>query len=127
MRRLRRPDSLEAQTIGEHTRKIGTLQHFRWLRGIVAAVLVLNLLDAVFTIIVVSAVAGVMNAIAGGGTLLTFPALVGLGIPESNAQAYEKILRSGGVAIGVVPRSDDEASEIKDEFQRLEGENICYG
>ena len=65
---------------------------------------------------------GGAGAVAGG----LIGALVGLGIPESNAQAYEKILRSGGVAIGVVPRSDDEASEIKDEFKRLEGENICY-
>jgi uncharacterized membrane protein YfcA len=28
-----------------------------------------------------STVAGGMNSIAGGGTLLTFPALIGLGIP----------------------------------------------
>ncbi len=30
---------------------IGTLQHFRWLEGIVKAVLVLNLVDAVLTLI----------------------------------------------------------------------------
>jgi len=29
------------------------------------------------SIVLLSAVAGVINAIAGGGTLLTFPALVG--------------------------------------------------
>ncbi len=29
---------------------IGTTEHFRWLNGIVRAVLVLNLLDAVFTL-----------------------------------------------------------------------------
>jgi hypothetical protein len=49
----KRLDSLESVPLGEHTRRIGTLQHFRWLKGIVAAVLVLNLLDAIFTIIVV--------------------------------------------------------------------------
>jgi hypothetical protein len=65
---------------------------------------------------------GGAGAVAGG----LIGALVGLGIPESNAKAYEQILRAGGVAIGVVPRSDDEASEIKDEFKRLEGENIVY-
>ena len=31
--------------------RIGTSQHFRWLRGIVKGVLVLNLLDAVFTLL----------------------------------------------------------------------------
>lgn len=38
-------------------------------------------------IVVISAVAGGMNAIAGGGTLLTFPALIGLGIPPIVANA----------------------------------------
>jgi hypothetical protein len=51
--RRRRLDSLEGEPIGEFTRKIGTIQHFRWLRGIIAAVLILNLLDALFTILVV--------------------------------------------------------------------------
>ena len=62
------------------------------------------------------------GAVAGG----LIGALVGLGIPESNAQAYEKILREGGIALGVVPRSDEEAKEIKEEFRRLEGDNIVY-
>lgn len=30
---------------------VGTAEHFRWLQGIVAAVLVLNLLDALFTLV----------------------------------------------------------------------------
>ncbi len=33
------------------TRAIGTVQHFRWMRGVVVATLVLNLLDAVLTLI----------------------------------------------------------------------------
>src|SRR5262245_14885186 len=72
--------------------------------------------------IVAALAGGGAGAVAGG----LIGALVGLGIPESNAKAYEQILRQGGVALGVVPRSDDEASEIKDEFKRLEGENIIY-
>jgi hypothetical protein len=35
--------------------RIGTPEHFRWLNGIVKAVLVLNLLDALFTLLWVSA------------------------------------------------------------------------
>jgi len=33
--------------IGSETQKIGTSEHFRWLYGIVQALLVLNLLDAI--------------------------------------------------------------------------------
>lgn len=36
-------------------------------------------------------VAGAMNSIAGGGTLLTFPALVALGIPSINANATSTV------------------------------------
>jgi uncharacterized protein len=43
------------------------------------------------TVVAISAVAGAMNAIAGGGTLLTFPALVGLGIPPIVANATSTV------------------------------------
>ena len=43
------------------------------------------------TIVLISAVAGAMNAIAGGGTLLTFPALVGLGITPIVANATSTV------------------------------------
>jgi uncharacterized membrane protein YfcA len=42
-------------------------------------------------IVVVSAVAGAMNAVAGGGTLLTFPALIGLGISPLTANATSTV------------------------------------
>jgi uncharacterized membrane protein YfcA len=43
------------------------------------------------TIVLISAVSGAMNAIAGGGTLLTFPALVGLGIAPIVANATSTV------------------------------------
>jgi uncharacterized membrane protein YfcA len=43
------------------------------------------------SVVLVSAVAGAMNSIAGGGTLLTFPALVGLGIPPIVANATSTV------------------------------------
>ncbi len=52
--------------------------------------------------------------------------LVGLGIPESNAAAYHEALREGGIVIGVIPRDNDEAKEIQEDFENLGGENICY-
>jgi uncharacterized protein len=42
-------------------------------------------------IVLIAAVSGVMNAIAGGGTLLTFPALIGLGIPAIVANATSTV------------------------------------
>ena len=43
-------------------------------------------------LVVVSAlIAGVMNAIAGGGTLVTFPALIALGVPPINANATSTV------------------------------------
>jgi hypothetical protein len=42
-------------------------------------------------VVLTSAVAGSMNAIAGGGTLLTFPALVGLGIAPIVANATSTV------------------------------------
>ncbi len=43
------------------------------------------------TVVLLSALAGVMNSIAGGGTLLTFPALVGLGITPIVANATSTV------------------------------------
>jgi hypothetical protein len=67
-------------------------------------------------------------ALAGGGagavTGGVIGGLVGLGIPESNAKAYEHALRDGGVAIGVVPHSSQEATAIKRKFEELKGDNI---
>lgn len=63
-----------------------------------------NLLDApeplrLVAVVAIAAIGGVMNAIAGGGTLLTFPALVGLGIPAIVANATSTVaLWPGAVA-----------------------------
>jgi hypothetical protein len=69
-------------------------------------------------------------ALAGGGvgavTGGIIGALVGLGIPEQNAAAYEEALRSGGVVIGVVPKTRQHASAIELRFKELQGENVCY-
>ncbi len=70
-------------------------------------------------------------ALAGGGagavTGGVLGALIGAGIPEANAEAYQEALRSGGVVIGVVPRSDDDARDIQDRFRQLRGESVFYG
>ncbi len=42
-------------------------------------------------VVIVAAISGVMNSVAGGGTLLTFPALVGLGISPIVANATSTV------------------------------------
>jgi uncharacterized membrane protein YfcA len=41
--------------------------------------------------VVTAMIAGVMNSIAGGGTLLTFPALIALGVPPLHANATSTV------------------------------------
>jgi hypothetical protein len=65
---------------------------------------------------------GGAGAVAGG----LIGGLVGLGIPEENAKAYHEALHEGGVVIGVVPHNDEDAKEIKREFQDLHGDNVFY-
>ncbi|HET9454264.1 MAG TPA: sulfite exporter TauE/SafE family protein [Gemmatimonadaceae bacterium] len=48
-------------------------------------------LTQLLLVVVAALVGGVMNSIAGGGTLLTFPALVALGIPAINANATSTV------------------------------------
>jgi uncharacterized protein len=45
-------------------------------------------------------VAGVMNSVAGGGTLLTFPALMGIGVPATIANATSTIALLPGSLAG---------------------------
>ena len=46
---------------------------------------------ALAAVFLASVAGGVINAIAGGGTLLTFPALVGLGVPPLTANATSTV------------------------------------
>lgn len=63
---------------------------------------------------------GGAGAVAGG----IIGGLIGMGIPESNARAYEDALLNGGVAIGVHPFNVDDGRIIEKEFAGLHGDNI---
>jgi hypothetical protein len=72
----------------------------------------------------------ILAGLAGGGagaiTGGLVGGLVGLGIPESNAKAYEEALRDGGVVFGVSPRTDADADKLKKYFEKHGAENIVY-
>jgi hypothetical protein len=72
-------------------------------------------------------VAGLAGAGAGAVSGGLIGGLVGLGIPESNARAYEEVLRDGGFVLGVVPHNSEDVNRIKQDFKELNGENIYYG
>jgi hypothetical protein len=65
---------------------------------------------------------GGAGAVAGGA----IGGLVGLGIPEANAKAYEEALKNGGVVFGVVPHSDVDAKAIRKCFEEQKADNIIY-
>ena len=67
---------------GPETQKIGTPEHFRWLHGIVQALLVLNVLDAIWTI----------AEIASGRASEANPLMAGLAHSEPVLFAFVKIL-----------------------------------
>ena len=70
---------------------------------------------------IAAALAGAGAGAVTGGVL---GGLVGLGIPESNAAAYEAALKEGGVVIGVTTRSTEDANDVRHRFEELNGENI---
>jgi hypothetical protein len=70
---------------------------------------------------IAAALAGAGAGAVTGGVL---GSLIGLGIPESNAKAYEAALSEGGVVIGVHCRSNEDRDDVKGRFQELNGENV---
>ena len=48
------PGKLPNEKLGTYTRRIGTIQHFKWLGAIVWATLIFNVLDAILTLIWIS-------------------------------------------------------------------------
>ena len=58
--------------------------------------------DTIALLMAVAFVAGLIDAIAGGGGLLTIPALMAAGLPPVNAIATNKLQSSFGTASAVV-------------------------
>lgn len=72
----------------------------------------------------------IVAALAGGGAGAVTGGLVGrligAGMTEQNAHAYDAALREGGVVLGVHPHTRAEADTIRARFEELGGENVCY-
>lgn len=68
--------------------------------------------------------AGLAGAGAGGAAGGLIGALVGHGIPEDRAKKYEADIKSGGIVLGVAPKSVDDATYLEREWKSNHGENI---
>ena len=68
--------------------------------------------------------AGLAGAGAGGLTGGLIGALVGSGIPKDRAKHYEKGVREGGIVMGVIPRSTQDAEYLERQWNACGGEQI---
>ena len=58
-------------------------------------------------LVVASMIAGVMNAMAGGGSFLSFPAMLGVGVPPIQANATNTVALWPGQAVSFLTLRDD--------------------
>ena len=70
--------------------------------------------------------AGLAGAGAGALTGGLVGALVGWGIPEEHAKRYEAGIKSGGIVMGVRPRSDEDAEYLESQWA-TSGQNVYRG
>jgi hypothetical protein len=68
--------------------------------------------------------AGLAGAGAGGATGGIVGALIGAGIPEERVKHYEKGIKSGGILMGVRPRSEDDAGYFEREWNKAGGTHV---
>lgn len=68
--------------------------------------------------------AALAGAGAGGATGGLVGALIGAGIPEERVKHYEKGIKSGGILMGVRPRSDDDAGYFEREWSKAGGTHV---
>ena len=61
---------------------------------------------------------------AGGAAGSLLGALVGLGIPEERAKLYDEAVDDGGIVVGVHPRTDEDRTYVRDEFNRYGGTHV---
>jgi hypothetical protein len=70
------------------------------------------------------AAAALAGAGAGGVTGGLIGALIGAGIPEERVKHYQKGIESGGILIGVRPRSDEDAEYFEREWKSAGGTHV---
>lgn len=68
--------------------------------------------------------AALAGAGAGGVTGGIIGALIGAGIPEYRAKVYEAGLKSGGILLGVEPKSDEDTERVEELLEAIGAEHV---
>jgi hypothetical protein len=68
--------------------------------------------------------AALAGAGAGGATGTLVGALIGAGIPEERVKHYEEGIKSGGILMGVRPRSGEDAGFFESEWNKAGGKHV---
>ena len=68
--------------------------------------------------------AALAGAGAGGATGTLVGALVGSGIPEERVKNYQAGIKSGGILMGVKPRSEADAAHFEKTWKDSQGEHV---
>jgi hypothetical protein len=94
--------------------------------GALAAIGTSLLIPGLGLIIAGPLAAALVGAGAGGTTGGIIGALVGSGIPEKTASGYDAGLREGGIILGFIPRSDEEAAQVQRVWEAHNAEMIYW-
>ncbi len=94
--------------------------------GVIAAIGTSVVIPGLGLIIAGPIAAGLAGAGAGGLTGGIIGALVGSGIPEARAKLYESGIKEGNVVISVMPKNDEDAKYLEDNWRTNRGEEIHY-
>jgi hypothetical protein len=68
--------------------------------------------------------AALVGAGSGGTVGAIIGALVGSGIPEERARLYDEGIKSGGIVVGVTPKTEEDAEYLEHEWTGARGEQI---
>jgi hypothetical protein len=83
------------------------------IAGVIAALGTSLVIPGLGLVVAGPLAAGLAGAGAGGLTGGIIGALVGSGIPEARAKLYEKGIKKGNIVLGVRPRSDQDADQLR--------------
>ncbi len=94
--------------------------------GIIAALGTSILIPGLGILIAGPLAAGLAGAGAGGLAGGLIGAFVGSGIPEARAKLYETGIKEGNVVLSVVPKNEEDAEFLKENWKTNKGEEIYW-
>jgi hypothetical protein len=94
--------------------------------GIIAAIGTSVLIPGLGILIAGPLAAGLAGAGAGGLAGGLIGAFVGSGIPEARAKLYETGIKEGNVVLSVVPKNEDDAKYLEENWKTNKGEEIYW-